>query len=97
MSQAVRFEAHTSEEDGERAVIILAEHHAYHRGATDGRHGPPIEPDEPEHWEIESVTFADTGAAVPPELFSDDDAYDVINEDCRKGRFDPDPPDRDDY
>lgn len=47
-------------------VIITCElaYHASHRGARDSimgvpNAGPPLEPDEPAHWEIESCKDAD--------------------------------------
>ena len=44
------------ERDGKTIDVIV--HYTYHkayRGATDGRYGPPLEPDEPAHIEIDDV------------------------------------------
>lgn len=37
-------------------VVVEYTFYPFHRGARDGRFGPPIEPDEPAHVEIDSVT-----------------------------------------
>lgn len=41
--------------DGELDIVVEYEAHPFRRGATDGRCGPKIEPDEPAHIEITSV------------------------------------------
>jgi hypothetical protein len=49
--------------------IEYAYYKAY-RGARDGRYGPPLEPDEPAHVEIEQVTF--NGADVTKHISDED-------------------------
>ena len=36
----------------------------FRRGATDGRHGPPIEPDDPEGIEIDGCTLDEDGREI---------------------------------
>lgn len=43
-------------DDVEVEVIVDYTFYRAYRGARDGRFGPPIEPDEPAHVEINSVT-----------------------------------------
>ena len=42
-------------DDGETELALLVDYTRYRarRGARDGRYGPPIEPDEPAHVEID--------------------------------------------
>lgn len=46
------------DDDTEIPVTVEYTYHPFCRGATDGRFGPPIEPDEPAHCEIDSVIDA---------------------------------------
>jgi hypothetical protein len=45
-------------------VEVSYAYHRPHRGATDGRHGPPIEPDDPGGIEIDGCTLAEDGREV---------------------------------
>jgi hypothetical protein len=48
-------------------VEILVQYTAYPfiRGARDGRYGPPLEPDEPAHLEIESIEVVGGDVSAP--------------------------------
>lgn len=43
-------------EDIEIPVVVSYTFHRAHRGATDGKYGPPLEPSEPAHIEIDDVS-----------------------------------------
>lgn len=58
-------------------IIVVATHHPYYKGRRDGKYGPPIEPDEPEHWEIESINFED-GTEVPEDAVNINLLYEEI-------------------
>jgi hypothetical protein len=46
----------TRDNDEEIDLSVTGKYYPSTRGARDGRWGPPIEPDEPAEFEIESVT-----------------------------------------
>jgi hypothetical protein len=48
----------------DKPVTVYFTHHRLVRGSRDGRYGPPIEPDEPEHCEIDSVVDETTGESL---------------------------------
>lgn len=51
-----------------------------YKGATDGRYGPKIEPDEPAHIEIESVVGPD-GKSIELTTAQEDSIIEAIGED----------------
>ncbi len=73
----------SDEDEADDDVVEVVVEYAYHRtlfGARDSLSGkagagPPIEPDEPAHVEIQSVTMADTGEEVE---LSDDEARELM-------------------
>lgn len=57
--QKVEF-AFTIERNEEQIeLLIVGEYSPASKGATDGKYGPPIEPDEPDFIEIDSATDED--------------------------------------
>ena len=69
----------TIEIDGEeQSVLIEASYFKAYKGARDGKYGPPLEPDEPEHWEIEAIYFPN-GKNVPDAVYSTDQAEEAVN------------------
>src|SRR5882724_408752 len=78
--------------EGDEDVPVVVQYNAvpFSAGSTDGRHGPKIEPDEPAHIDIESVTLPD---GRDYELSKDERSSleDEIN--CwLQGAYDQDPP-----
>ena len=59
-------------------VIVEGKYWPMMKGARDGRFGPPIEPDEPESFEIESVKL--DGREIIDEL--NDESLEQLEKDC---------------
>jgi hypothetical protein len=67
-------------DDGhEITVTVTYTKHKGCKGATDGRYGPKIEPDEPPSIEIDSVTNNETGEEMELTTREEDRILEAIN------------------
>lgn len=69
-------------EEGEEEIDVTVTYtwHRFIGGSRDGRGGPLIEPDEPAHGEIESITRDDTGAEIDTTDAEDERIQEAVNE-----------------
>jgi len=74
--------------EAEQEVTVDYTFYPYYRGARDGRWGPPIEPDEPAHIEIDSITD-EAGKDITDQL--DDKTITKIEEDAMENYGDDEP------
>ena len=69
------------EDDEEIHVTVSYTFHRACLGSTDGRFGPKLEPDEPAHFEIDSVTRDDNGESFDTTEAEDADIQDALADD----------------